>query len=163
MASPGKPRSIAPEQPRPPAFSLVEVVVALGLCTFTLIALLGLFQVGLISARESEDQVQAANLATQILATRSAAPGADFTNSPIPATALTNAFSPIYSDSYVAPDGRLTPTAANAAYRISCSAGTNSMTGPRLAQVRLVLSWPARAAASNAAGRYEAITFIPVY
>lgn len=149
------------------AFSLVEVVLALGICAFVLVAMLGLFSTGLRAGRESEEQVQAANLASQILATRLASPSSD-ANTPdfaIPAAALTNAYGPIYGSTggYVGLDGRNTPNAAGAAYRILAMAGTNSLTGPRTSQVYLSLSWPPQAALSNSAGHYEVLTYIPLY
>lgn len=143
------------------AFSLVEVVLALGICAFVLVALLGLFSTGLRAGRESEEQVQAANLASQILATR-AATATNLTNFAIPTAALTKDYSDIYPSGggTVGLDGRTNGTPA---YRIVCRAGTNADTGPRLSQIYLMLSWPYQAAASNAAGRYEVSTYVPLY
>ncbi|GAT31837.1 Verru_Chthon cassette protein B [Terrimicrobium sacchariphilum] len=146
------------------AFSLVEVVLALGICAFVLVALIGLFSTGLRTGRESEEQVQAANLASQILATRLAAPttSSNLNNFAIPLTALTNSYGDVYASSggLVGLDGRTNSTPA---YRIVCRAGTNAQTGPRLAQVYVMLSWPYQASISNAAGRYEALTYVPLY
>ena len=146
------------------AFSLVEVVLALGICAFVLVALIGLFSTGLRSGRESEEQVQAANLASQILATRLAAPtsSSNLSNFAIPADALMTNYRDIYGTGggLVGLDGRTNGTAA---YRIVCRAGTNAQTGPRLAQVYIMLSWPYQASISNAAGRYEALTYVPLY
>jgi type II secretory pathway pseudopilin PulG len=146
------------------AFSLVEVVLALGICAFVLVALIGLFSTGLRTGRESEEQVQAANLASQILATRLAAPttSSNLNNFAIPLTALTNSYGDVYASSggLVGLDGRTNSTPA---YRIICRAGTNAQTGPRLAQVYVMLSWPYQASISNAAGRYEALTYVPLY
>jgi len=146
------------------AFSLVEVVLALGICAFVLIAMMGLFSTGLRTSRESEEQVQAANLASQILATRTAAPASDnnLANFAIPAASLTNAYTDIYgaAGTTVGLDGR---TNSAAAYRITLRAGTNAVTGARLSQVYLMLSWPPQAAISNAAGRYETLVYVPLY
>lgn len=154
-------------QAGPRAFSLVEVVLALGICAFVLVAMLGLFSTGLRASRESEEQVQAANLASQILATRLASPSSD-THTPdfaIPAAALTNAYGPVYGSAggYVGLDGRTKPNADSAAYRIVAMAGTNALTGSRTSQVYLLLSWPPQAALSNSAGHYETLTYIPLY
>lgn len=146
------------------AFSLVEVVLALGICTFVLVALLGLFSTGLRDSRESEEQVQAANLASQIIATRVASPTNDtnLTHFAIPASRLTNAYGDIFpaAGGQVGLDGR---TNSPAAYRIVCRAGTNAATGPRVAQVYLMLSWPPAAPLTNAAGRYETLVYVPLY
>ncbi len=146
------------------AFSLVEVVLALGICAFVLVALIGLFSTGLRTGRESEEQVQAANLVSQILSTRIAAPttSSNLTDFAIPPTALTNAYADVFpsSGALVGLDGRTNGTPA---YRMICRAGTNAQTGPRLAQVYVMLTWPYQASLSNAAGRYEAITYVPLY
>jgi Tfp pilus assembly protein PilV len=147
------------------AFSLVEVVLAIAVCSFALIAILGLFTTGLQSTRESEQQIQAANLASTLISMRMATPTNDIPNLPnfaIPTAALSNLFAPVYSvPTYVGSDGQTT-TVANAAYLISCQAGTNSNTGNNMAQVYIMLSWPPQATAANAAGRYELITDIPL-
>ncbi len=145
------------------AFSLVEVVMALGICAFVLIAMMGLFVTGLKASRESEDQVQAANLASQILAARLAAPLGSDPNQAIPTNALTRAFSDAYDgqDRFVALDGRFTNSAA-ASYRVICRAGTNALTGTRMSQVYLMLSWPPQASVTNAYGKYETLTYIPL-
>lgn len=49
------------------AFSLVEVVLAVGITAFAILAILGLLGVGMSNNAESERQIEAANLATQIL------------------------------------------------------------------------------------------------
>lgn len=147
-----------------PAFSLVEVVMALGICTFVLVALIGLFSSGWKMTRESEDQMQAANLATQIIAARIVSPANGPANAAIPAAKLSQAYSNAYAtdDRFVAFDGTLTADASTAAYRIACTVGTNAATGPKLSQVYLRLTWPPQAAATNASGRYEISTYISI-
>ncbi len=149
----------------PRGFSLVEVVLALGICTFVLVALMGLFSSGWKMNRESEDQVQAANLASQIVALRVASPtNGPTTTAAIPHTKMTQAYGNAYGDpdQLVAFDGTLTKDMDKAAYRIACSVGTNAKTGSQLSQVYLRLTWPPQAAATNAAGRYEVCTYVPL-
>ena len=164
MASPARPGFIALEMTaRPPlAFSLVEVVMALGICTFVLVALIGLFSSGWKMTRESEDQMQAANLASQIIASRIVAPTNSVSNAAIPAGKLGQAYGNAYAseDRFVGFDGLLTADASAAAYRIACNIGTNAATGSRLSQVYLRLTWPPQAPATNASGRYEICTYI---
>ncbi len=147
------------------AFSLVEVVLAIAICSFSLIAILGLFTTGLQSTRDSEQQIQAANLASTLISMRMASPTNTFSSLPnfaIPASAMTKGFASAYTGNvYVGSDGQ-TNTIGNAVYRISCSAGTNSLTGTGTAQVYIMLSWPPQATATTAAGRYEIITDIPL-
>lgn len=47
-------------------FSLVEACIAIGLVAFCLVALLGLFQIGLTQERQAVDQVQAAHILAAI-------------------------------------------------------------------------------------------------
>jgi type II secretory pathway pseudopilin PulG len=151
------------------AFSLVEVVLAIGICSFALIAVLGLFTTGLQSNQKSEQGIQAANLASMLIALRTASPTNAMPNLPnfaIPTSAMTNAYANAYSGNsltnYVGLDGQTT-NAAGAAYLISCRAGTNALTGSGLAQVYVMLSWPPQLNPANAnAGRYEIIAQIPI-
>jgi len=151
--------------PRPGirAFSLVEVVVALGICVFVLVTIMGLYSTGMRVNRESQNQIQEANLASLIIASRRAAP-TNASQLAIPASALTGPFTNAYPNgqltNYVGSDGMIT-NAANAAYVVSCRAGTNAMTGPNTAQVYLMLSWPAQANPAVSSDHYEVTTYIP--
>ena len=155
-------------QPKPGvrAFSLVEVVLALGICVFVMVIIMGLYSTGLRVNRESESQIQAADLASLIIAARRANP-TNTSELAIPASALTNAYTNAFANgtqltNYIGSDGMLT-NAANAVYTASCMAGTNTMTGPNLAQVYLMLSWPAQANPTNASSdHYEVTTYIPI-
>ncbi len=148
------------------AFSLVEVVVAIAICSFALIAILGLFTTGLQSTKESEKEIQAADLASTLISLRAASP----TNNilplfAIPAKAVTNSYAGAYSGvatNWVGTDGQTTSYITNAAFCITCSAGTNSATGSGISQVYLMLSWPPQVPPASAAGRYELTTYIPI-
>lgn len=146
------------------AFSLVEVLLALGICTFVIVGMIGLFGTGLQASRESEEQIQAADLATFLLATRAASPTAQISNFAIPASALTNTFASAFptANNYVGFDGALTAL-DKAAYRITCRAGTNTDTGSRISKLYLMLSWPPAAdAALSTTKRYEVLTYVPI-
>ena len=153
-------------QPGIRAFSLVEVVLALGISVFVLVIIMGLYSTGLRVNRESENQIQEANLASLIIAARRANP-TNASQLAIPASSLTNAYTNAFANgtqltNYIGSDGLLT-NAANAVYTVSCKAGTNTMTGPNLAQVYMMLSWPAQANPTNASSdHYEVTTYIPV-
>jgi type II secretory pathway pseudopilin PulG len=151
------------------AFSLVEVVLALGICVFAFVALLGLYTTGLRVNRESEAQIQAADFASMLIAARRAAPLLTNSTAAIPAYAMTNIFTNAYPSynirtqltNYIGEDGQLT-NAANALYLISCQAGTNMLTGSSVAQVYLKLSWPPQANPANPSTEfYEVTTYIP--
>ena len=149
-------------------FSLAEIVIALGICSFVLVALVGLFSIGLKASRDSINQFQAADLASQIIATRSASPTKEIAGLSgtlaLPATAMTQAYGNAYgtATNYVGHDGKLT-TLGKAAYQIICSSGTTAKTGPHVAEVYFVLSWPPQATPANAEGKYETITYIPLH
>jgi len=160
MASPDKHASIVRDTDA--AFSLVEVVLALGICAFVLVAMIGLFQVGLTSARESEARLQAANMASLLIAQRSSS--LTNTNFAIPAAALSQTYGTAFTSSnvYVGEDGRITTAISNALYRITCFAGTNTATGPYASQIYLSLSWPPQASRANSQGSYETLTYLPL-
>jgi len=151
------------------AFSLVEVAMAVAICSFALIAILGLFFTGIKSTGESQQEIQAANLASTLISMRMASPTNDIVNLPnfaIPTKSMTNLYAPVYpgnvSTNYLGSDGQTT-SAANAVYGVTCQAGTNAVTGSGVAQVYLMLSWPPQINPTNqAAGRYELITAIPL-
>jgi Tfp pilus assembly protein PilV len=153
-----------PRLPGVQAFSLVEVVLALGICAFVLIAMLGLLSTGLQSSKDSEDQIQAANVASLLISTCLANPTNSPANFAIPSSALTNGYANAYPGgiNFIGVDGNLT-NVSNAAYVITCQAGTNTISGSSLAQVYLMLTWPARATPSNVTvRRYEISTYIPL-
>ena len=143
-------------------FSLVEVVMALGICTFVLVALIGLFSTGWKMNRESEDKLQAANLASQIIAQRIISPTNGPAGAAIPPAKLGQAYGNAYAaaDNFVAFDGTLSASVAGAAYRIACNVGTNATTGSKVSQIYLMLTWPPQADPANAAGRYETCTYV---
>ncbi len=139
------------------AFSLIEVVLALGVCTFGIVALVGLFSTGVQASKESQDEIQAANFASYLVSVRASSPTNVIANFGIPSllgtygSAVTN---------YVGSDGLVTNSPV-AAYRLICRAGTNVATGSSLSQLYLLLSWPAAAdPAGPVAKKYDLVTYI---
>jgi uncharacterized protein (TIGR02598 family) len=120
------------------AFSLVEIVIVLGVISFALIAVVGLFSFGLQTNRESSDQIQAANLVSLIMSTARAIP----TNMPA-SFALPNLNQGSVTNTVkIGLDGTTTNTAA---YNLYYVAGTNAATGANLANVYLLVWWPVAA------------------
>ncbi len=78
------------------SFTLVEVVLALGIFTFALVTVLALLSLALNTNKESSDQIQAANISSLLVAARRAAPtnsGPNFASFALPAlnqSSLTN-------------------------------------------------------------------------
>ena len=152
----------------PSGFSLIEVVVALGIFIFAMVAINGLFFVGLDANKSSSEQIQAANVASLLISTRRSLPTNAMTN-----TMTMFALPPLNvvctgtTVRGVATDGTayVSGTSPYAAYDVYYQGGPTAMTGPHLAQVHLLLSWPPSTAASptpsnNPSTRFEVTTQI---
>jgi uncharacterized protein (TIGR02598 family) len=142
------------------AFTLVEVVVALGIFSFAIMAIVGLFMVGINTNKESSDQIQAANLASLIISTRRALPTNTIANFALPPLNVAYPSTGTYltNGAGVAADG--TTNQSTPAYNLYYQVGTNSINGAHLARVYLMLWWPTSAPmpANNPGGRYELST-----
>lgn len=143
-------------QSRCVAFSLVEVVLAMGVASFCLVALLGLYVVGIKSGKESGEDIQGANLASLLIAQRRANP----TNaSPVFSSALpllSVSSSNLSSPLYLTASGMAT-NQANAAYRFTYIIETNVW---KVTKVRLTLTAPPAASVANAQTRYDILTYV---
>lgn len=135
------------------AFSLIEVVLAVGIFAFVAVALIGLFSYGLKINRESVDEMEATALAQSLLSLRVAGPTNALTNCALPPLDQAAEIAPT-SPVYVSASGALVPDAADArfglVYRIRpqpVPAGISS--------VYMCLFWPAQAETDKAQGRCE--------
>jgi Tfp pilus assembly protein PilV len=136
------------------AFSLVEVVIALGICLLALIPMMALLSNGLCLDQDSRQQMQAADLATLLIAERRNAP-TNVLNSAIlptlnqtyPATAVT-----AWIDFAGSPSSQ-----SAAAFRLSYQVGTNA-TDSGVGMIHLLFTWPPGADPGTASGRYELTT-----
>ena len=158
-----------PDFPKPEekGFTLIEVVIALGICSFALVAIFGMFSIGVQSVGQASGEFQAANLASLIVSQRRAAP----TDAGL-SLALPPVNQPLteWQETNVGWDG-LPSNDPGAPYRLRYRAGlTNpgipgsSGTNSKIALVCLSLTWPAAASATNAAvSHYELVTqiFVP--
>ncbi len=160
----------ATHQKRIKAFSLVEVVVALGIFVFVGFALIGVLSVGIQSNRDSKEQLQASNIMEFLCSTRRAAPVTDISsagtgsqpNFPLPVlfssawpNSSTNNFtSPIYLNW----DGAST-TQANAIFgllfNITGPATYTPRSNPGFSTVYVCVYWPAQAPPKAASGHVE--------
>ena len=148
------------------AFSLVEVVLALGIAIFVLISLTGLLGAAHNAGAESAKTIDAAGVASQIINrwrtvvewnashTNPAVAPASF---PLPATIPTvggevSATSSIYIDN----EGMVASSAQDGAFRLSYRVSRESAF-PQTLQVHLQLSWPPQAPITNAS-RYDAVS-----
>jgi Tfp pilus assembly protein PilV len=154
------------------AFSLVEVVLALGIFIFAGFSMIGLLAMGLQNSSDSRQQLQASTVAEMICSTLRAAPNAVYNGSttqpnfPLPAltnavsTGNTNNISPL-NPIYLTWDGTTTTSASGNArfgllYSITApttyvAVGTSGMApSPGAATVYLYIYWPGQMAPTNA-------------
>jgi hypothetical protein len=130
----------------------------MGIFTFALVTVLALLSVALSRNKESSDQIQAANIASLLVATRRAAPtnnGSYFSSFALPH--LDQSLST--NTTVVGLDGT-TSTSTGTTYNLYYVAGTNSATGPNMASVYLLLWWPlsAKMPTNNPSAYYELST-----
>lgn len=72
------------------AFSLAEVVVALGVVSFAIVAILGVLPVGLQTGKSSQDETRATQIAQMVLSAMVSQSQSDFTGIKLPVTAATS-------------------------------------------------------------------------
>ena len=147
------------------AFSLVEVVIALGVTIFCLIALFGLLSVGLRSNQTTIEQGGAGTILSAVVsdlyATPVTIPSGGATNSlqfniQIPANPVAAA-TPVTTLYFAGGSLATNSTAVNSAYRLTVTPITSS--GTRTATfLDLTVTWPASVSVANASGSVE--TFV---
>jgi len=141
------------------AFSLVEVVLAVGIVAFVGLALLGLFSVGLNISRESSEELQATHVAQSLLAKRQAAPVAQISGLPLPPLdTATNRDkgNPVLLDDQGKPVSDPAAADFGMIYRIA------PRPSGRSSDVYLCLFWPGRAPADQAQQKVEMFTVMPL-
>lgn len=149
------------------AFSLIEVVVALGIAVFAGFALIGLLSVGLKNSSDSTMQLQAASIMEEMCSIRRAAPTNDLTsiqtNFPLPPL-TTSAGNLTTTNLWLAWDGTITTSPANARfgflYNITAPSGyPSASTTGNYATAYLCLYWPVQVSPTNAnLGHFEVTT-----
>jgi uncharacterized protein (TIGR02598 family) len=157
-----------PEKRR--GFSLAEVVIALGVITVGVVAVLGVFPIALQSGHSAQDETRAAHIAQSVFGSLVAQARSQFNNvrfllsdgvtlsqPPLDLTAASCAAPALtlYADN----DGRLIPNSTNATYAIfvytcnstcpnsTCSSGFTDPASANAVSVRV--AWPANALAAN--------------
>jgi len=117
------------------SFSLVEVVLAIGVISFAIVAILGLMPVGLSTSHSAQDETRTPQIAQSILSSFAGQAQSQFTAVALPLpspssvpsldlsmsnSSVTNPALFLYADNY----GNLSTSATNAIYSISV--GTNN-------------------------------------
>ncbi|MGF1656699.1 MAG: hypothetical protein ACFCU3_06930 [Verrucomicrobiales bacterium] len=122
-------------------FSLVEIVLAIGVLVFCLLAILGLLTVGHESAAVSSETIHAVGVASHLISERSKAPLA---NSPTLPPMNQDGTGEVLVDRF----GAEVADAANAAYRVTWRY-TRPAANSRMRVLTLDVGWPAAAPADQ--------------
>jgi uncharacterized protein (TIGR02598 family) len=137
------------------AFSLVEVIIAMGIAAFCLIAMLGLIPSGLRQVKISSEQTAAsAILASVANDIRNTPPGS--TKSVIYGITIPQSAENSSTPIYINEDGAVgsSPSSARYALKASLVSSNNAST---MTTGNLVIWWPAAAALGNAQGSVETV------
>ena len=145
------------------SFSLAEVVIALGVVTVGIVAVLGVFPIALQTGHLAQDETRAAHIAQSVIGSLAASASTHFSNAQLPlypspspgptplSINLTTTLSPavtLYADN----NGNLFPNSTNTAYAIFIYTNNSvpGFTDPASAnEVTVRLAWPANAPAAN--------------
>ena len=153
------PRKLPNGRLSPGAFSLVEVVMALGILAFAMTALLGAFAVGMSTDRESVEELEATHIMQTLIAERRANPTLTNTNLLLPvltASASRNSSNALSLDEI----GRLQPGTRSGKFGLIYQITPVTNANVNSAAVYCAIYWPGRAWPSNAQGRVEMATRI---
>jgi len=136
-------------------FSLVEVVLAIGVFSFALLTIFALVPVGLNTNKDSVQQTESAHLISLIEADIRATPKLSSTSSIFGVTLSTNASS---MNVFLNEDGSSVSASAaqTAKYRVTLTFPGSS--GRNATPLHILVTWPAAVTASNAPGRLGVFT-----
>jgi Tfp pilus assembly protein PilV len=158
-------RPIASGQTGRSGFSLAEVVIALGVITVGVVAVLGVFPTSLQTGHSAQDETRAAHVAQSVIGSLAASAPTHFSNAQLPlypspspaptplsidltSTSGTSPAATFYADN----DGKLLSNSTLATYVISIYTNTAApgFTDPAGAdQVTVRVAWPVNAPAAN--------------
>ena len=134
-----------------PAFSLVELTLALGVAAFCLLAVFGLMPVGVQTNRNATSQTAAANVLAAVIADLRATPKANTTSAQFGITFGTNP-PPLYFDG----SGQFaTSLGTNSRYQLNLAWNVTGACSAALPCADLKVTWPAAAIPANATGSAE--------
>jgi uncharacterized protein (TIGR02598 family) len=153
--------TVSGRRARTRSFSLIEVVIALGVITVGIVGILAVFPTALQTGHSAQDETRAAHIAQSVFGSLVAQAPSQFSNIQIPLAGgatlspgidLTASSSPTTPTLYADNDGSLIPTAATAAYAIFIYTN-NSVPGftdlNTANQVTVRVAWPSNASAAN--------------
>jgi uncharacterized protein (TIGR02598 family) len=151
--------TISGRNARTRSFSLLEVVIALGVITVGIVGVLAVFPTALQTGHSAQDETRAAHIAQSVFGSLVAQAPSQFSNvrlplypppspSPAPIDLTTTSSYSLYADN----DGQLTNSVANATYSITIytNNAVPGFTDPASANaVTVRVAWPATAPAAN--------------
>jgi len=137
------------------SFSLLEVVIALGVIAVGIVGVLAVFPTALQTGHSAQDETRAAHIAQSVFGSLVAGATSQFNAVPLPPTPsidLTASSSPTSPTLYADNDGNLIPNSTNSAYAIfiytnNAVPGFTDPASANLVTVRV--AWPANAPAAN--------------
>ncbi len=140
---------------RTSSFSLLEVVIALGVIAVGIVGVLAVFPTALQTGHSAQDETRAAHIAQSVFGSLVAGATSQFNAVPLPPTPsidLTASSSPTSPTLYADNDGNLIPNSTNSAYAIfiytnNAVPGFTDPASANLVTVRV--AWPANAPAAN--------------
>ena len=151
-------------------FSLIEIVIVLGIASFALVALMGLSSLALNTTQESARNLEAASVASQLalrwtsMVEYNAEPNTTTlavlpANFPIPITLPDKNVEKTADDIFINDSGLTTSVAADQTFRLKYSIRRSS-DNPQMVRIYLRLSWPAQgySAAVDSRSRYDLIS-----
>jgi Tfp pilus assembly protein PilV len=141
-------------------FSLVEVVVALGITTFCLIALMGLFSMGIGAGRESANELEASHIASSCINTRRASPSVDL-GSDFPIPPLVSASSHPLTTVKLDVNGRVTSSSGAIRYGLQYRIESPAAGEKKPFKLYVCVFWPGQGTPQSATGRYETLSLLP--
>ena len=157
--------TVSGRRARTRSFSLLEVVIALGVITVGIVGILAVFPTALQTGHSAQDETRAAHIAQSVFGSLVAGASSQFSNvqlplypspSPVPTPLSINlttgsGTTPAVT-AYADNDGNLIPNATNAAYAIFIYTNNSvpGFTDPASAnQVTVRVAWAANAPAAN--------------
>jgi len=137
------------------AFSLVEVVLAIGVISFAIVAILGLFPIGLATGRSAQDETRAPQVAQTILASFASQATTQFANLQLPVSGGSSLTFDLTTSNtqtlYAGNDGQLLPSVGGATYAVSILTNSNptGFDAGYANEVTITVGWPATAAVAD--------------
>jgi prepilin-type N-terminal cleavage/methylation domain-containing protein len=155
-----KPATMSQRRTRTRGFSLLEVVIALGVITVGIVGVLAVFPTALQTGHSAQDETRAAHIAQSVFGSVVAGASSHFSNAQLPLSSPSPAPTPVSIDLttsssytlYASNDGQLSNSATNATYAITIYTNNSvpGFTDPASANaVTVRVAWPATAPTAN--------------